>query len=235
MRKLSCILSCIVISLILSSSQTFAIDSTNSADPRYMNKMDKLQAQNTLRETKTATRQAIMEDKMASKAARMSKREEFKTKLQEITDSRKQAIVEKIDTRLTTMNTTQTSKWMEALTKMESIVTRISSQGSNLKAQGEDTTALEAAIASAQTAITAAKTAVNTQASKEYVITINSESTLRANVGSTVSQFRTDSRTTRQTVIAARAAVVKAFVELTKLAGETIDGNASNSGIMRVQ
>lgn len=231
MRKFSYILSCVVIGLVVTASRAEAVDymATSPASNRPANMTKPIQ------ETRMASREAMMPNKMATPAGQMSKKAEFKEKLQQLTDSDKQAIVEKIDTRITSTNASQTAKWMESLTKMESLLAKFTAQEATLKAAGEDTTALAAAITSAQIAVATAKTAVNTQASKEYVINITSEKALRTNVGSTVSQFRVDSRTTRQTVIAARTAVVKAATEWTKLTVDSMDTNASNSGAMRVQ
>jgi len=240
MRKVSLICSCVLITLALTTSHVFAIEynvSSPASGMRPINKIKPVERPLMMgQEAMQASRGgAMLENKMATRAGQMSRRAEFKAKLEEISDSNKQTIVEKIDTQITSLNTSQTASWMQALTKMESVLSRISAQAATLKAQGQNTAALETSIANAQTAITTAKAAVNTQASKEYIITITSESALRTNVGSTVSQFKTDSKTTKQTVIAARIAVVKAFAELVKLTGASIEEHASSSGTMHTQ
>lgn len=228
MRKFTYICSCIVIALVLASTNAEAIDYNTATAPAGTRPIK-------MTRPVEKTQMNIQETTMASRGGQMSKRAEFKEKLQEMSDANKQARVEKIDTRIASVNAAQTAKWMETLTKMEALLAKFTAQEASLKASGKNTTALASAIASAQTAVTTAKTAVNAQASKEYVINITSETALKTNVGSTVSLFKTDTRTTRQTVIAARTALVKAFEEWAKLSMDSMNSDASNSGAMRVQ
>lgn len=164
-------------------------------------------------EIKTKRMEAIAEMKTA--------REEFRAALQTISDQRKKAIVERIDTRLTTANEKYTDKMADNLEKLSSILDRISSKAASLKTEGKDTTTLDAAIEAAQAKITSAKTAVSTQASKEYVITITDEATLGATISPIVTQFRTDIGQAHQSVIDAKEAVVLAAKEIKALVSVT--------------
>lgn len=148
-------------------------------------------------------------------------REEFKAKLQTITDERKKAVVGRIDTRLSSSNDKHTEKMADNLEKLSSILERISTKAATLKSEGKDTTDVDTAIAEAQTKITAAQTAVATQAGKEYVITIADETTLGATISPVVTQFRTDIGTVHKLVVDAQQAVVAAGKELKKTVATT--------------
>ena len=182
--------------------------------------------------TRQSSKAAMMDQRQDMKASMSAKRAEFKEKLQAIKDTKKQAVVDKIDVKISTVNSSQTKKWEEVLTKLEGILGRISSQGATLKSEGLNTTMLDASITSAQRAIQTANTSVTTQSQKDYVITITSESALRNTVGSTVSLFRTDLKNTQQTVNAARLAVVKAAEELNELKTATIKNEATRAAVM---
>ncbi len=123
-----------------------------------------------------------------------TKREEFRTKLQTIKDEKKKAVVERIDTKLSTINEKHTDRFAGVLEKLEMILERIS------VAQDQDTT-------DAQKVIDIAKKAVEEQAAKTYTITITDEARLRANVGAVTSQLRKDLMATHKTVVDAKQAV----------------------------
>ena len=184
------------------------------------------------RETMDLKKESIRDTKLENKEAMKNKRLEFKEKLMEIRDTKKQGIVDKVDVRILEMNKDKTGHFNEVLTKLETLLTRIGSESAMLKSEGKSTIALDAAISSAQTALVTSKTAVANQSQKEYVIAITNETALRSNVNTTFSQFKADIKTTRQTVNAARLAVMKASMELKKLKGDTMRKNATNSALM---
>lgn len=198
------------------------------------------QERETLMSEKKDLREQIQQKREEIKQENETKREAFRAKLSEIKDTRKQAILERIDNRLTTLNTNMTDKWVDALDRMTVFVDRIGSEAATLKAQGTDTTAVDAAIAQARLAISTAQTSVAAQASTPTVLTITTETALRATIGSTVSKFNQDLRATYQTVVAARKAVVVALRALNTAkqpivtpdaAGTVPEGSTESAGI----
>ncbi|MBP9690637.1 hypothetical protein KBD81_01010 [Candidatus Woesebacteria bacterium] len=191
-----------------------ASEVTETVTPSTSRKADleaKREAAKTAFEEKRAAAQATFEAKREEAQAAFearreeakekfeSKREEFKLKLAEIKDERKQAIVERVDTRLAEKNSTLTDRLFAHLDKMTEILDRLEE-----RATETSNTAADTAIAEARTAVADARTAVESQAVKEYIVTLGDESELKTDVSAVVTQFRTDMKETAETVKAAR-------------------------------
>ncbi len=146
-------------------------------------------------------------------------RSEFKTKLGEIKDAKKQAIVTNLDTRINTINKNRTEEMSKRLERLTTILTKISTKEAALAAEGKNTTTLKNDITAATAAINAAITAVGDQAAKDYVATITTDTALKTNVSTVIRQFMTDIKAVYSKVVAAQTAVLKAHTDLAKLTG----------------
>jgi hypothetical protein len=164
----------------------------------------------------------VKEKRIEAKEQFKEKRTEFKEKVETIRDEKKQQVVERIDTKMSTVNKNKTDKMTEAVNKLAQVVENLKTKGATAKAAGQDTTALDAAIVEAETALALAQEAITTQAGEEYVIEISEEEKLKNDVGSVVSQLRTDLSETHKTVIDAKQAVQNAAKELAKLRRPTV-------------
>lgn len=151
------------------------------------------------------------------KEIRSEKRQQFQDKITTIKDEKKQVLVERLDGKFTALNLRQTTRMKERLDRLASVVSRLQDRIAQLKANGQDTTSAETAIAEAQKAIETSTIAVDTQASKEYIPQITTESALRQTVGITSQQLKTDLTATHKTVITAHQAVVKAHQSIVAL------------------
>lgn len=230
MHKFLQIVGGVFVALVVITPSAFAQTSSESANPLIPRETNK--KLNTLRDEmaqKVERVNTLGPQRQASPSASSQKRLQFQERLTAIKDAEKQAIIEKIDQNITTLNASETAKLNEKINKISNVLDRISSEAAQLKAEGANTVALDNTIKSANVAINNAQTAVNTQSQKEYVITIGTERTLKTNTGATVSQFRNDMRTTRQSVIAARSAVVRSATELIKLTTSEIVDTATGS------
>lgn len=156
-------------------------------------------------EIRTEKREAVSQLKEKMQAAR----EQFKTKLEQIKDTTKKAVVERMDTRLAAINQNQTGRMLDRLNRLTNVVNRLQQEITSLKTAGKDTSNAEDLLVQAQTAIETAKAGVTAQAEKSYAITLTDETGLRGDVGTTVSQLKTDLAKTHQTVIDAKQAVIK--------------------------
>ena len=202
-----------VVSLSFATSVVFAQESAESQDPASERSEVVTQVSprspEPVAEKKEKLRERVTQKRMDALTTAQAKREQFKEKLQTIRDTQKVVVVQRLDNQFIKINNTSTDRWTTALEQMSGMVERASSQAANLEESGVNTAALDLAITRAQTAITTAQTAVSNQAGKSYVLTITTETALRANVGATVSQLRQDLRTTHNSVVAAKRAVMQ--------------------------
>ncbi len=157
----------------------------------------------------------------ASESAKM-KRDEFRANLAAIRDAKKQALVEKIDQRISQINANRTAIMLRHLTKIEEVLARIETRVNTLATDGKDVATVRTAITAARTAIAASRTAVNAQAAKTYVINITTEDKLGSAVSSTRTTFAKDLQAAHQTVVAARKSVRDVLKALAKIVGEKL-------------
>lgn len=157
-------------------------------------------------------RAAINKVKEDAKVLIQAKRDEFKVKLQTIKDQKKKTLVERIDIKLAEVNEKQTTKYSEALARLQGFLDKIK--------QSTTSATILTDISAAQTAIDTAKTAVEAQAAKTYVMIITDDATLKLNAGTTVSQLRLDLSAVYKLVINAKQAVQKLNTEKPKLEKE---------------
>lgn len=144
---------------------------------------------------------------------------QFREKLKSVKDERKKKLTERIDGKITNSNQKHAARFEAILDKLSKILERISQKASEVKAKGADTATLEEAIALAQNAIDSAKAEVSKQKEKTYLIQIpENEQGLKGEVGIVVSRFRGELKDVHKKVVEAKQAVMKAEMELAKLA-----------------
>lgn len=219
-------LSAIIFFLFLSTVPVYAKDATSTARETLREKREttrekaqekREQVRENLKERRENLREKIQVKREEAKEKFKAKREAFTEKLAIIQDEKKKAIVERVDTKMANVNQHRTDSMSQALVKINEKLTILSQKIDAAKAASKDTTAAEKALSDAQAAYDAAQTAVSAQAGNEYVVQIGTETTLRTNVDTTVSQLQQDLRTTHQTVVAAKQAAQNVVRELAKL------------------
>src|SRR5258706_3285985 len=195
---------------------------TRPGDPKDKFRIDTKQLHDDLITNRQNFLETLKENRASAEAAFKAKQDEFKEKLAEIKDERKKLLVEKLNVRCQEINKKRTDRMTEMLTKLSSILENITNRAATAKTNGKDTSSVDTAVATAQTAITTAQTAVAAQAAKECVITINSEKTLRTDLGATISAMEKDLKAAYDTVISARKAVGDAVKALALVLGESL-------------
>ncbi|MBU0619147.1 hypothetical protein KKD62_02835, partial [Patescibacteria group bacterium] len=140
-----------------------------------------------------------------------AKREEFRARLANIQDQRKQTILARIDSNLARLNQHLTDRMKHQLEILTKILDKLSGRLEQAKTEGYDTSEAEAAITAAKEAINKAETAVAEQAAKEYVIEFEDDSGLRIGASEAKQSLRNDLKAVHQLVKTARQAVVKAL------------------------
>ena len=146
-------------------------------------------------------KQTVTEIRELAKESVMAKRDEFKKKLEIVKDERKKLILERIDEKISEINTKHTDKFAEAILRLQNFLDELSA--------GVTDTPILNDIKIAQGAIDAAQASVEAQAAKSYSITITSETTLRQNAGTTISLLRKDLKTVHKLIMDAKQAVIK--------------------------
>lgn len=162
-------------------------------------------------------RKLLIKEKIASQTA------DIRLKLSEISDERKQQVVENLLERIGDLNQKWVDHWNNVLTRLGEILAKIQSRGQSLASEGKNTSELNGAISDAQAAIATAQAAVNAQAGKAYTIEITSEENLRADAKRLFGQFKSDTSNVKRQIQAAREAVRMAFNELIVLTGERLN------------
>lgn len=173
----------------------------------------------TIEKNRESFKGAVEARREKAKEASATRREAFKEKVDAIKDARKKAIVENMDTKMSEVNTRRVENMTAHLTKISEVLEKVVTRVGVVKGEGKDTTAVDTAVAVAQAAILTAQNAVQTQAAREYVITITDETALKSDVGTTRSGMQKELSATHQTVVAARQAVSAAVQALARVLG----------------
>lgn len=205
---------------VLAATPTFAIytdeANTTEADTMEATAADKKTMLMTATDEKTTNRIGA---KDAMKEEILAAREEFKTKMAAIKDTRKQKALSNIDARIAEINKKRTTQMGERLDRFTTILSKISTREAALKADGKNTTSLAAEITAATEALDDAKAAVAAQSAKDYVVEITTDTALRTGASSTIKEFMTDIKAVHSQVVAAQKAVVKVFRSVAQLQG----------------
>lgn len=147
-----------------------------------------------------------------------TKRAELKTRLAKIKDERKNQIVERIYNQVNELNKRMTDHFLNVLEKLEKALDRISSRTAKAEANGRDISPVKTAITEATDAIAASRTAVQNQAAKVYdAPTINTENTLKTDVGKIRQALHNDLTAVQEIVKNAQEAVHKAATALAQI------------------
>lgn len=158
--------------------------------------------------TKTAERAIKLEavkDKVASREAMA------REKIQKFKDKKRANLAERINNQLPRINTQRTTHMSDLLAKMSAILSKLETRVAEAGKNGKDTSKAQNAITEAKTAIQTAQSAVDSQAAKEYGITVTTESKIAQDSKTAVSGLQGDLKSVRELVIAAKQSVAKAI------------------------
>jgi len=132
-------------------------------------------------------------------------------------------LVERISTKLSTVNTNRTTHMSTVLEKINTLLNRLVERINTAKVNGKDIASVESALTQAQDALSDARSLVATQAAKTYEFEISSEEgVLKSNVGTVVSQFEKDLRDAHKAVVDAKQAVMLLIKDLNALKTSTV-------------
>ncbi|OGK30929.1 hypothetical protein A3F29_02985 [Candidatus Roizmanbacteria bacterium RIFCSPHIGHO2_12_FULL_33_9] len=170
-----------------------------------------------IKQRTTERRTEIQEKRLEDKEQFALQRVEFKSRVSEIRDKNKRAIVERIDNKITTLNKKHTDRFANLLEKLSSILDRIELKTAELDENDIEVSSVNVLVQIARDAIEVAQTEVEEQAGKDYVFEIGDESTLGQVISSAFSEFRKDMKTLLDSVKVAKEAVHESAVALKDL------------------
>lgn len=150
------------------------------------------------------------------------KRADFQEKLGEITDIRRQAMIERVDEKISNFNERHSTKLQTGLARMQTVLDKIGTKAATL-----NNAELDAQIESAQTAIDEAEVAILAQLENEYVLDLTDETSIRSSAQELFTQFKTDLKTVHELVKEAHMAVVSAARMLPKTTVTSAEDNSS--------
>ena len=148
---------------------------------------------------KKERKNAISQIKDRAKEQIQEERDRFKERLQIIKDVRKKSLTQKLDIDIVAANAKHTKRFNEVLTKLQKMLDKVSPDAKDPKTLSD--------IKAAQAKIDLATAIVASQASKVYTIEITTETNLRKNVGTVISQFRKDLMQVHKAVVDAKKTV----------------------------
>ena len=148
----------------------------------------------------------IQNDRMKEK--KTQQKEDFKEKVQNIKDEKKQAVVAKIDEKLSDRQTRLVSVLTKHLERLDAAIMTIEDKA-ELLTDDANKSKLTQQISEARQSIIVAKQAVETQSQKVYTPDVSSESRLKAVVSQTVANFRKDWSSVKAKVVLAQTNTVE--------------------------
>jgi len=108
------------------------------------------------------------------------RREDFADRVAEIKDTRRQALVERIDEKVNDLNERHSEKLEDALTRMQTVLDSIETKAASIEADGGDATDLEADIVAAQEAIDSATASVEAQMEYVYAMDLSDDEGIKS-------------------------------------------------------
>lgn len=175
-----------------------------------------------IREDRKEFMESLKERRTEAREHFASREAQLKEKLQLMKDRKKAALIERINEKCQNINEKRTDSMSKMLEKMSSILENVGNRTSSASANGKDTSSVDTAIAAAHTTITDAQSAVAVQAGTKCVVTVNSETTAKNDVGTAISGLEKNLKIVFDKVIAAKRSVGAAIKALGLVLGESV-------------
>lgn len=182
-----------------------------------------------LEERRAAFREELMQRKEAIRESVVQRKELLKQRLGEVADERKAQIALRVDEQLSRISESRVTFFTAALDQIEAVLERVAGRAADASTRGVDVSAVTPLLSDAEEAIESARDAVATQASKDYTVSVSSESGIRGEFQAARDALKADLTALRDAVRAARDAVHAAAVALGQANGGRGDGPRSTT------
>lgn len=171
------------------------------------------------------TRKDKIETRIDNKKERIASKEAaLKDRLARFKDTKKAAVVDRVNTNLNQINTRRTADMVKFLENTTRILDRLASWVAEQSSTGKDTSAANAAITEARAKIASASGAVTAQSQKDYTVTISSESAAKTDIMAQRNSLHTDLLALRKQIIDSKQSVANAI----RVAKTTLGGTNGN-------
>jgi len=211
-----------IVIIILAHPLGVKAESSTDTDQTPKNSQEEIQKQKLLEQQKIQTAREKLQLELKAK------REAFTTRVSQIKDQKKKELVQRIDNRITTVNTNRTTEMSRNLQLMSNLLAKLEVRVLLLSS---DTSQAQAAIADAKEVIVKAREAVGIQTARTYTATITDDANLKTAVTATAKQFEVDIKATHQLVVSARQAIMGVIREVAKITkSESSQSSVSATG-----
>jgi len=131
-----------------------------------------------------------------------SKQDQFREKLEEIRDQRRRSLAERLAENINKLNNNLSSRYNGFLNAKELVLDKIEIRFEKIEeARGIDLTSTQDSISDARNLINIARTEVISQSAKTYVVSIQSEETLRNDFKTVMEELKNDHKILREEYI----------------------------------
>ncbi len=159
-----------------------------------------------------------MEEKKAVLETKIEERRtQLEAELQKVKDEKKKEILTRVSENINELNKRMLETFSKTLEKLERVLTNIVTRADKAEAGGRDVTVVRATVDAAKSAISAARATIQSQISKMYAFTIQSEETAKSDVGAARDALKNDIGVVKTAVEAARTAVHNAATTLAQI------------------
>lgn len=191
----------LIASLSILVSPVFAKTATPPAAVRKEVVKDRIEAKKVVAQDRVTA----MKEKIATREAAL------KAKLAAFKDKRKAQVAERVNTNLNKINQNYTDQARKHLERMSTLLDKLEQRVNNGSPDIKDSTAAKAAISESRARITAALASIETQAQKDYTLTVTTEAKVKADAQKMRDLLKTDIQALREQIIAAKQSVSNAI------------------------
>ena len=177
-------------------------------------------------ERKEAYRERIQEKIETKKEQLIQKKQQFREKLQLLKNEKKQATAARLEENLNGLNNHLVDRLAKRAETFETILEKIDSRAEKLEAEEAYVDGIYSGINSIQTEIDQFKILLTAQAEKDYIPELNTESTLKIDIGAKHQELQTDLKTLRDSLISIRKQIVS-LVQSLKATQESLSVETS--------
>jgi len=175
--------------------------------PNLLHQQEREEFREQAQQNKEEFKNKMAENREQIREKLMANREALKTKLQTIKNEKKQNAVLNVSDNIEKINEKATDRLSNLVDNIENVLENIQTRTDKAKADGINVASVEDAIDQAKKIIGEARDAISVQTTKEYIINVTDEKTLKEVVKAVRDTFHADIKAVQEKVKLAHEAV----------------------------